>query len=153
MNRLNDKIADNREKKNKLENENYNIESEFIEKLKDMEKESVYLEVEMDRIKDEKAQLLSEIVEAEKQILLWERKINLEREMQETLDPNYGQKEIQELKKEIHRMELRLDDIRKKQENVILEMERAVYKRETIQLKYIDKDKQGQKNTPVQTKS
>lgn len=86
----------------------------------------------MDRIKDEKAQLLSEIVEAEKQILLWERKINLEREMQETLDPNYGQKEIQELKKEIHRMELRLDDIRKKQENVILEMERAVYKRETI---------------------
>jgi hypothetical protein len=45
MNRLNDKIADNREKKNKLENENYNIESEFIEKLKDMEKESVYLEV------------------------------------------------------------------------------------------------------------
>jgi hypothetical protein len=100
----------------------------------------------MDRIKDEKAQLLSEIVEAEKQILLWERKINLEREMQETLDPNYGQKEIQELKKEIHRMELRLDDIRKKQENVILEMERAVYKRETIQLKYIDKDKQGQKS-------
>lgn len=52
--------------------------------------------------------------------------------MQETLDPNYGQKEIQELKKEIHRMELRLDDIRKKQEKVIIEMERAVYKRETI---------------------
>jgi hypothetical protein len=103
----------------------------------------------MDRIKDEKAQLLSEIVEAEKQILLWERKINLEREMQETLDPNYGQKEIQELKKEIHRMELRLDDIRKKQENVILEMERAVYKRETIQLKYIDKDKQGQKSMNI----
>ena len=47
MNRLNDKIADNREKKNKLENENYNIESEFIEKLKDMEKESVYLEVKI----------------------------------------------------------------------------------------------------------
>lgn len=114
MERLNTKIDDNREKKIKLENENYNIESEFIEKLKDLEKESVYLEVEIDRIKDEKAQLLSEIVEAEKQILLWERKIHLEREMQEHLDPNYGQKEILELKKEIHRMELRLDDIRKK---------------------------------------
>ncbi len=49
--------------------------------------------------------------------------------MQETLNPNYGQKELEELKKEIHRMELRLDDIRKKQENVIVEMERAVYKR------------------------
>ena len=45
MERLNTKIDDNREKKIKLENENYNIESEFIEKLKDLEKESVYLEV------------------------------------------------------------------------------------------------------------
>lgn len=42
-------------KKNKLDTENYNIESEFIEKLKELEKESVYLEVENDRIKDEKA--------------------------------------------------------------------------------------------------
>lgn len=153
MNRLNDKIAENKEKKTKLDNENYNIESEFIEKLKDMEKESVYLEVEIDRIKDEKAQLLSEIVESEKQILLWERKIHLEKEMQETLDPNYGQKEIQELKKEIHRMELRLEDIRKKQEKVIIEMERAVYKRETIQLKYQDKDTENKQDTPSQVKS
>jgi len=45
MERLNTRIDDNREKKIKLENENYNIESEFIEKLKDLEKESVYLEV------------------------------------------------------------------------------------------------------------
>jgi len=45
MNRLNDRIADNRERRTNLENENINIESEFIEKLKDMEKESVYLEV------------------------------------------------------------------------------------------------------------
>lgn len=89
---------------------------------------------------------MSEIVEAEKQILLWERKIHLEREMQEHLDPNYGQKEILELKKEIHRMELRLDDIRKKQEKVIIEMERAVFKRETIQLKYQDKDKDVKKS-------
>lgn len=29
--------------------------------------------------------------------------------MQDTLDPTVGQSEIQELKKEIHRMELRLD--------------------------------------------
>jgi hypothetical protein len=45
MERLNTKIDENREKKIKLDNENYNIESEFIEKLKDLEKESVYLEV------------------------------------------------------------------------------------------------------------
>jgi len=52
-------------------------------------------------------------VESERQILLWDRKIKLEKEMQETLNPEVGQKELQELKKEIHRMELRLEDLRK----------------------------------------
>lgn len=52
--------------------------------------------------------------------------------MQETLNPDYGQKENQELKKDIHRMELRLEDLRKRQESVITEMERAIFKRETI---------------------
>lgn len=33
-------------------------------------------------------------MEAEKQILLWERKIQLEKEMQEALDPNVGQSEL-----------------------------------------------------------
>lgn len=53
-------------------------------------------------------------MEAERQILLWERKITLEKEMQETLDPTIGQKEIVAMKKEIHRMELRYDILRKK---------------------------------------
>lgn len=60
--------------------------------------------------------------------------------MQETLDPNIGENEIADFKKEIHRMELRLDDLRKKQETIILEMERAVYKKETIDLKYVIKN-------------
>lgn len=61
--------------------------------------------------------------------------------MLEALDPTVGQSEIKELKKQIHIMELQLDDIRKQQEQIINEMERAVYKRETIQLKYMNKDK------------
>ena len=56
--------------------------------------------------------------------------------MQLTIDPNIGQKEMQDMKKETHRMELKLDNLRKRQEQLIKEIERAVYKRETIQLKY-----------------
>mmetsp|Transcript_37009 Transcript_37009/g.33272 ORF Transcript_37009/g.33272 Transcript_37009/m.33272 type:complete len:82 (-) Transcript_37009:540-785(-) len=33
-------------------------------------------------------------------------------------------------------MELKLEELRKRQENAIMEMERAVYKREAISLKY-----------------
>lgn len=69
--------------------------------------------------------------------------------MQEALDPNVGQSELQELKKEIHRMELRLEDLRKKQEQLINEMERAVYKRETIQLKFINKGKNDEGSNQI----
>ncbi len=82
---------------------------------------------------------MGEIVEAERQILLWERKITIEKEMQETLDPTIGQKELVAMKKEIHRMELRYDVLRKKQEAQIQQMEQLVFKRETIQLKYLPK--------------
>lgn len=37
MNKLNDGLADRGDKKQKLENENFNIESEFGQKLKDLE--------------------------------------------------------------------------------------------------------------------
>lgn len=56
--------------------------------------------------------------------------------MQETIDPSIGQAEVQQMKKEIHRMELRFDQLKKKQEAMIQEMERSVFKRETIQMKY-----------------
>ena len=99
MNKLNDRLAVNSDKKHKLENENINLESEFVEKLKEMEKEAIKLEVNIDKIREEKAELMNEIVECERQILLWERKYQLEKEMQEALDPNVGQSEIEDLKK------------------------------------------------------
>jgi len=43
-------------------------------------------------------------------------------------------------------MELRFDDLRKKQEVIIAEMERTVYKRDVIQLKYVSKDEQAISN-------
>ncbi len=115
-----------------MTNDNFNIENEFKQKLKELENESIKLESHISTLKEEKADILAEIVEAERQILLWERKIQLEREMQDALDPNIGQSEIVAMKKEIHRMELRYEQLRKKQEQMIKDMERAVFKRETI---------------------
>ncbi|CAK82942.1 unnamed protein product (macronuclear) [Paramecium tetraurelia] len=141
MNKLNDDLARYQFKQEKLTNENNHIQSEFLEKLKELEKEAVRYEVQIDKLKDSKADLLNDIMEAEKQILLWERKIQLEKEMQEALDPNVGQSELKLLQKEIHKMELRQKEQKKSQEQIIKEMERTVFKRETIQLKYLNKDK------------
>lgn len=139
MNKLNDQYSNNTDSSQKLTNENFNLENEFVQKLKELENESIKLENNIQNLRDEKADILAEIVEAERQILLWERKIQLENEMQDTLDPNIGQKEIIAMKKEIHRMELRYERARKTQEGLIKGMERAVFKRETIQMKYLPK--------------
>jgi len=66
MKKLNDKLALNRDAHLKLKNENINIRSEFAEKLKEKEKESVRLEVNIDKLREEKAELLANIVEAER---------------------------------------------------------------------------------------
>lgn len=139
MNKLNDAFYSNTNHQDKLTNDNYNIEKEFMQKLKELENESIRLEMKITNLKDEKGHILGEVVEAERQILLWERKIQLEKEMQDALDPTIGQTEIVAMRKEIHRMQLQYELFRKEQEKLIKDMERSVFKRETIQLKYLPK--------------
>ena len=114
MNKLNDMFYKNKSKTEVLTNANFNIENEFQQKLKELENETIKLEDQITKLKESKAEILAEIVEAERQILLWERKITLEKEMQEALDPTIGQTEIVAMRKEIHRMELRYDVLRMK---------------------------------------
>ena len=49
--------------------------------------------------------------------------------MQEALDPNVGQSEIEELTKELHRMELKYQSLLKAQEKINTDMLRAVNKK------------------------
>ena len=139
MRTLNDRFSDNNEKQQKLNNDNFNLENEFVQRLKELENESLKLETNIQNLKEGKADILADIVESERQILLWERKIQLEKEMQDALDPNIGQQEIVAMKKEIHIMELRYEQLRRRQEEMIKNIERAVENRETIQLKYLPK--------------
>ena len=64
-----------------MANDNFNIEHEFKQKLKELENDSISIENKISQLKEEKADILAEIVEAERQILLWERKYMLEKEM------------------------------------------------------------------------
>ena len=51
--------------------------------------------------------------------MIWERRLELEREMQAALEPDVGQDVAQTLRKEIHRMELTLGELKKRQESLI----------------------------------
>ena len=49
-----------------MTNDNFNIENEFKQKLKELENESIRLENSISSLKEEKADILSEIVESER---------------------------------------------------------------------------------------
>mmetsp|Transcript_60345 Transcript_60345/g.174163 ORF Transcript_60345/g.174163 Transcript_60345/m.174163 type:complete len:884 (-) Transcript_60345:118-2769(-) len=141
MDRMNGAIVKNDAKSTALQNSNQMMEMEFVQKLKEIEAKCLDTERTIERVRNDKGDMSQEILEAERQVMLWERKITLEKEMQEALDPNVGQADSAAMKKEIHRMELRLDQLKRRQEQMIIEMERAIQKRDAISLKYEPKAK------------
>lgn len=62
--------------------------------------------------------------------MLWDKKIQLGKEVKEALNPNVGSTEISDMESEIHRMKLRLASIKKLQEKMVLEMEKSLERRE-----------------------
>jgi len=136
MGKLNELIAKNATSQEHLANSNFAMEMEFVRELKEMEVESVRLEQHIADVRMQKKAIVDEIVESERQIMLWEKKIQLEKETQAALDPEVGQAESRSMEKEIHRMKLRLETLKRDQERMIKEMERAIYKREAISLRH-----------------
>ncbi|WAQ97414.1 CCD40-like protein [Mya arenaria] len=115
-----------------LQQDNILKENDFINSLKDHELESVELQQDLDALKEEKERLLNSLVEAERQIMLWEKKTQLARETRAAVDSEVGQGEVRAMKSEIHRMQVRYAQLMKQQEKMIQEMEKAVSRRDTI---------------------
>merc|ERR1711937_255204 len=143
MDRMNGAVVKNEHKAHSLTNSNQMMETEFVAKLKEIEGQCIQMEQSIADVKEEKETATQDIMEAERQVLLWQRKIALELEMQQALDPAVGQVESSAMQKEIHRMELRLDQLKRRQEQMIVEMERAIHKRDAISLKYEPKAKKN----------
>ena len=73
MNKYNGLLGKNVNNKTKLGQQFFDVEIEFKEKLKQMENESVKLEIEIEVLREEKSDRLSQILEIERQIHLWEK--------------------------------------------------------------------------------
>lgn len=134
--RLNDMLGRHATMEQNLGNETSLMEMEFKSELKELEEESLKAEQKVVNIRAAKAQLLKEVMEVEEQVLLWEKKIQLERETQAALDPEIGSNEVKAMEKEIHRMKLRLRGLQVEQESMIQDMERAILKKEDYAFRF-----------------
>ncbi|NXQ79578.1 CCD40 protein, partial [Nyctibius grandis] len=120
-------------------------ENEFVRSLKAAEKESVEMQERHSQLTEEKERLLNSLVEAEHQIMLWEKKIQLTREMRAAVTSETGQGEIQAMRTEIHRMQVRYSQLMKQQEKMVRDMEASVSRREAIAIRGEGQDKADKK--------
>ncbi|NWX15489.1 CCD40 protein, partial [Aegotheles bennettii] len=130
--KLNVLINKNNSNFQELQYGNIITENEFIRSLKAAEKESVEMQEKHSQLTEEKERLLNSLVEAEHQIMLWEKKIQLTKEMRAVVESETGQGEIQAMRTEIHRMRVRHGQLMKQQEKMIRDMEASVSRREAI---------------------
>ncbi|NWT61281.1 CCD40 protein, partial [Erythrocercus mccallii] len=130
--KLNMLINKNNSNVEELQNGKMVAENEFLQALKAAEKESVEMQERHSQLTEEKERLLNSLVEAEHQILLWEKKIQLAKEMREATDALFEQGEIHDMKTEIRRMQVRYGQLLKQQEMLMRAMEACVSHRETI---------------------
>ncbi|XP_077184297.1 coiled-coil domain-containing protein 40 isoform X2 [Paroedura picta] len=128
-----------------LQQGNTIMENEFVRVLKGAERESIELQEKLDQLHEEKERLINSLVETECQMMQWEKKIQIAKEMRAAVDSESGQGEIQAMKSEIHRMQVRYDLLKKQQEMMMRDMEAAVARRETIMMRGEGQNKTNKK--------
>ena len=107
----------------KIVSDNKLQEVEFIAELRELEHVILAEQERLEHINHEKSRLQNELIETERLILLWERKIQLARETIAAVDSEVGQGEIKSMRSEIHRMELKFKELMLAQEALMKEME------------------------------
>nr|XP_056704614.1 coiled-coil domain-containing protein 40 [Euleptes europaea] len=128
-----------------LQQGNTIMENEFVRALKGAERESIELQEKLDQLHEEKERLINSLVETECQMMQWEKKIQIAKEMRAAVDSETGQGEIQAMKSEIHRMQVRYNQLKRQQERMMRDMEAAVARRETIMIRGEDQNKMNKK--------
>lgn len=78
--------------------------------------------------------------------MLWEKKIQLTKEMRSAVDSETGQGEIRAMRAEIHRMQVRYGQLMKQQEKMIRDMEASVSRREAIAIRGEGQNKTDKKH-------
>ena len=136
-----------------LQGDNFTLEADLTNTLKDLEEAAVRLASTVRSTLEQKERVKLELVEKEREIMVLERKMELEKETQAA----YTQKDdagdvMQGMKKEIHRMHLRYAQLMRRQEELMVEMERAIFKRDAIGIRGKMKQAQSKQGTGAGTK-
>ncbi|XP_056136486.1 coiled-coil domain-containing protein 40 [Lampris incognitus] len=135
MLKLNSLLSHNDKLKQTLQQENTLVETDFLHRLKEAEREAIEVQMRLEKTREEKKRLLNSLVEAERQVMLWEKKTQLLRKTFSAVNSEVFQGDIRQMKAEIHRMELHHSQLMKQQERLQRESEATVSRMENISLR------------------
>ncbi|XP_028661781.1 coiled-coil domain-containing protein 40-like [Erpetoichthys calabaricus] len=136
--------------KESLKESNRLMEDEFVQRLREAERESIKIKFKLEWLQEEKNRLLNNLVEAEKQIMLWEKKTYLAKETRAAVDSTVGQGEVHSMKCEIHRMKVLFGQLMRQQEKLTRDMEAVVARRETV---VVREEAQGKRDKKIMNRS
>ncbi|KAF0305389.1 Coiled-coil domain-containing protein 40 [Amphibalanus amphitrite] len=120
------------------------MEYELCHQLRETETECVQVRGQISEKEQRRATLMARMADAGGTELLWEQKIALLKQAKEKLRGETGcAAEVQAMRLEIHRMQVRYGQLLRDQERLMTEMERAVDRRGTIALRAENADRRG----------
>eukprot|EP01105_Mastigella_eilhardi_P005863 TRINITY_DN17554_c0_g1_i1.p1 TRINITY_DN17554_c0_g1~~TRINITY_DN17554_c0_g1_i1.p1 ORF type:complete len:899 (+),score=365.52 TRINITY_DN17554_c0_g1_i1:129-2699(+) len=129
LEKLNVLITKHEVKKHALSEDNLALSAEARAQIQDYQKEINRLEAAIEACVQEEEAIFLALLELEQEAMQWEKKIQLWRETQNALDPTVGASETEALRKEVHNMQVKYDKLKKAQDVLIQEMEKAVERR------------------------
>lgn len=135
MKKVNTQLSKNSENQKTVANEAFLLENDLICRLQEKKREAIELELKVEEARQDKNELLERIMNAERDIMFWERKIQVAKETEMALDPTVGRVEVEKMKKEIGIMEKRINELQREQRFLVEEMQKLVDHRETIRTK------------------
>jgi chromosome segregation ATPase len=135
MKRINTLVCKNSSNQEGIANDTFSLENDLVKRLQERKREAVQLEKKIDDIRQGKADLLSQILNAERDVMFWEKKIQIAKETEMALDPNIGKDEINRMKREIYIMEQRLGNLEREQRRKVEELQKLIEHRDVLRTK------------------
>jgi coiled-coil domain-containing protein 40 len=111
------------------------LEYDLVRRLEEKKREAIQLEKKVEDTRRSKSDVVEQILACERDIMFWERKLQVARETEMALDPTIGRAEIEKMKKEISFMEQRMTQLQREQKFLIEEMQKLIDHRDVIRTK------------------
>ncbi|KAE9542832.1 hypothetical protein AGLY_002743 [Aphis glycines] len=139
--KLNEQFSQNKGKSNMLLNENEWIQCSYLAELKENEKLCLEFIDQLKLLKNELNELKNVYVEKQCESKSWDTKLQLLIEIKKEIKNKEGDLgDIDIMKNEIHRMQIRESQLKKILEKIMLDLEVCISRRETIYNKVAAKD-------------